>query len=164
MMRQLIIGIDPGTTTAYAILDLDCRIIAVKSSKELNLDCVIREVTLHGTALIVGTDKKKCPQMVRKFAAKTGAAKAIPDQDVTEAEKNVLARNRKAENTHQKDAIASALLAYKQYEPLIRRVYKYLGKERKLELAEEVMNIVVQRKISIDKALKRVELPLVSAY
>lgn len=161
--RYLIVGIDPGTTTAYAILGIKGRIISVKSSKELKLDTIIKEVSQKGTPLIVGTDRRKCPQMVCKFAAKTGAAKAIPCYDVSETEKNALTRGMETENSHQKDALASALLAYKQYEPLLLRINKTLAKERKTELNGEVANMVISKKISIKKALASVEegLPLI---
>jgi uncharacterized protein len=153
MNRQLIIGIDPGTTTAYAILSIDGRVIAVKSSKQLKLDTIVRETHQNGMPLIVGTDRRKCPGMVSKFAAKTGAAKAIPNYDISETEKNLMTKGVETENSHQKDALASALVAYKQYEPLLKRVDKTLRKEGKEQLGEEVKRIVITKKISIKKAL-----------
>ena len=163
--KQLIIGIDPGTTAAYAILGIDGKVIKVKSSKKLNLSRLLRETTEAGVPLIVGTDRRKCPDMVRKFAAKTGATKAIPEYDISEMEKNAMTYGKITGNSHQKDALAAALVAYKQYKPLFKRVDKFLGKEGKMELAEEVKNIVVTKKISIKRALYLIEtnlpLPLV---
>ncbi len=163
--HNLIVGIDPGTTAAYAILGIDGRKIALRSSKELSLDIIIREVSQRGMPLIVGTDRKKCPQMVNKFAAKTGAAKAVPCYDVPETEKNALTRGMETANNHQKDALAAALLAYRQYEPLLLRINKTLAKEQKTGLNGEVANIVINKKISIKKALAFIEegLPLVSS-
>lgn len=155
--HNLIVGIDPGTTTAYAILGIDGRKIDLKSSKGLKLDTIIKEVSKKGTPLIVGTDRKKCPQMVSKFSAKTGAAKAVPYYDVPETEKNNMTRGMGAANSHQKDALAAALLAYRQYEPLLKRVNKTLMKERKTEFAEKVANIVISKKISIKKALATID-------
>ncbi len=155
--HNLIVGIDPGTTTAYAILGIDGKKIAVKSSKGLNLDRIIREVSQKGTPLIVGTDRKKCPQMVSKFSAKTGSAKAIPPYDMPETEKNAMTKGMGATNAHEKDALAAALSAYKKYEPLLRRVNKTLMKERKTEFAEEVASRVISKKISIKKALATLE-------
>ncbi len=155
--RQLIVGIDPGTTTAYAILGIDGRKIAARSSKGLNLDTIIKEVSQKGMPLIVGTDRKKCPQMVSKFSAKTGAAKAVPGYDLPETEKNAMTRGMGAANAHEKDALAAALSAYRKYEPLLRRVNKTLMRERKTEFAEEVANTVISKKISIKKALAAIE-------
>ncbi len=151
--RNLVVGIDPGTTTAYAILGIDGRKIALRSSKGLNLNTIIKEVSQKGTPLIVGTDRKKCPQMVSKFSAKTGAEKAIPLYDLLEREKNAMTRGMGAANAHEKDALAAALLAYRQYEPLLKRIAKTLGKESKTQLTEEVAGIVIRKRISIKKAL-----------
>jgi len=166
MNRQLIIGIDPGTTTAYAILSIDGRVISVKSSKQLKLDTIVRETHQNGIPLIVGTDRRKCPGMVSKFAAKTGAAKAVPDYDISGIEKNLMTKGIETENAHQKDALASALVAYRQYKPLLKRVDKTLAKEGKSELSEEVKRIVITKKISIKKAVNIIEksLPLIRAY
>lgn len=155
--RQLIVGIDPGTTTAYAILGIDGSKMAVKSAKGLSLDTIIREVSRMGIPLVVGTDREKCPQMVSKFSAKTGAAKAVPSYDLSEIEKNAMTKGMSAANSHQKDALAAALSAYRQYEPLLKRIVKTLGKESKMELTEEVANIVISKKISIKKALAALE-------
>jgi len=152
--RQLIIGIDPGTTTAYAILGINGETIAVKSSKELKLDRIIKDTEEQGTPLLVGTDRKKCPGMVKKFAAKTGAKKAVPAYDLSGTEKNIMTKGFNAKNSHQKDAIAAALLAYKQYEALLKRIDKALMKEGKSELSDEVKSIVIRKKISIKKAVR----------
>ena len=164
--KQLIIGIDPGTTTAYAILSIDGRVISVKSSKQLKLDTIVREAHQNGIPLIVGTDRRKCPGMVSKFAAKTGAAKAVPDYDISETEKNLMTKGIETSNSHQKDALASALVAYKRYEPLLKRVDKILAKEGKSDLSEKVKRTVIIKKISIKKAVNMIEksLPLVSPY
>ncbi len=161
--HNLIVGIDPGTTTAYAILGIDGNKIAVKSSKGLSLDRIIREVSQEGIPLIVGTDRKKCPHMVCKFSAKTGAEKAVPCHDITETEKNSMTKGMGSANSHEKDALASALSAYKKYEPLLARINKTLAREMKTELREEVANIVISKKISIKKAMERIEeeLPLI---
>ena len=156
MKRQLIIGLDPGTTTAYAILDTKGRLIEVRSAKELNLNTIIRETTEKGTPLLVGTDRRKCPGMVSKYAAKTGAVKVIPGYDVPETEKNAITRSIPTRNAHQKDAVAAAFVAYRQYEPLLNRIDRFLSREGKQEAAEQVKSIVVQKRISMKKALAKV--------
>ncbi|MBI2664178.1 DUF460 domain-containing protein [Candidatus Woesearchaeota archaeon] len=161
--KQLIVGIDPGTTSAYALLSIDGEAIKVKSSKKLNLSQMIKETTKHGTPLIVGTDRRKCPELVSKYAAKTGAKKAVPSYDLPEAEKNAIAKGFQTENSHQKDALAAAYVAYKQYEALLKRIDKTLLREGKTDYSDEVKSIVISRKISIKKAVDMIEerLPLI---
>ena len=163
--KQLIVGIDPGTTAAYAVLELDGNVLAVRSSKHLGLNRLIEETTGIGTPLIVGTDRKKCPGMINRYAAKTGAVKAVPEYDVPETEKNAMTREFSAGNSHQKDALAAALVAYRQYKPLLKRVDKTLRKEGKEAASERVKSVVISRKISIKKALALIQedLPLISA-
>ena len=80
--KQLIIGIDPGTTAAYAILSIEGRILEVRSARPLKLNQMIQGTTEKGTPLIVGTDRKKCPGIINRYAAKTGAVKAVPEYDL----------------------------------------------------------------------------------
>ena len=44
----LIVGIDPGTTVAYAILDLNGTVIKTLSKKELDLSSLITEIIKLG--------------------------------------------------------------------------------------------------------------------
>lgn len=163
--KHLIVGIDPGTTAAYAILNMDGKILAFRSSRQLKLNHLIEETTGVGIPLIVGTDRKKCPGIINRYAAKTGAVKAIPDYDVPEAEKNAMTKGLEAQNSHQKDALAAAMVAYRQYEPLLKRIDRTLRKEGKEAAAEKVKSVVITRKISIRKALALIEenLPLIRA-
>ena len=70
----------------------------------------------------------------------------------------------RAKNAHQKDALAAALLAYRQYEPVLKRIDKTLRREGKEAFAEKVKSVVITRKISIKKAMVMIEgsLPLIS--
>jgi len=52
MKELLIIGIDPGTTTGYALLNLKGNIIEIDSSKEYDLATLITKITKQGLPLI----------------------------------------------------------------------------------------------------------------
>ena len=73
MRTLLIVGIDPGTTSAYAILDIDGRLVRMCSAKNKSFSNIVTEIVDFGKVLIVGTDKKKSPEFVQRFAVKTGA-------------------------------------------------------------------------------------------
>src|SRR3989338_1965903 len=68
--KLLIVGIDPGITTAYAVLDIEGKLIKTSSSKEFGLNQIISETTELGKVVLVGTDKSKIPNLVHLFAAK----------------------------------------------------------------------------------------------
>ncbi|MBI2665284.1 DUF460 domain-containing protein [Candidatus Woesearchaeota archaeon] len=63
-----IIGLDPGTTSAYAILTLDGKIINCNSGKEMPLSIIIKEIVDLCRPVLVGTDKAKIPSFVEEFS------------------------------------------------------------------------------------------------
>lgn len=158
MERTLLIaGIDPGTTTGYALLDSYGKIIAKRASKELEINSLIKEMTDYGIILAVGTDKKKCPALVEKFATKVGAKLIIPEDDLPVKEKNEMAKDFSARNSHEEDALASAIFAFKEVNPLLRKIRKYLKIVNKEEMINDAARIVFNEKINIKKAVEMLE-------
>ncbi len=156
MRELLIVGVDPGTTTAYAVLDTTGKLIKARSSKQLELNSLVEEIVQLGSILAIGTDKQKCPQLIEKIAAKTGAKTFLPDYDLPVAEKEGMTSGFSG-NQHEKDSLAAALYAYKELEPLLQRIGKALSQEGKHELFMEVTRTVVMEGINIKEALRNVE-------
>ncbi len=151
MKRLLIVGIDPGTTTAYAALSLDGRLVAHGSRKGMDADAAIREVMLHGKPLAIGTDKAKTPGMVEGVAANLGARIINPPEDLPVAEKRDLTEGDPGANAHEKDAIASARYAHKRLEPLLRRIRSSFDDQMQGR-EEDLIELVVRRRLSITAA------------
>lgn len=156
MRELLIVGVDPGTTTGYAVLGTSGKLLRMRSSKQLDLNNVVEEIVQLGSILAIGTDRQKCPQLIEKIAAKTGAKVILPGYDLPVAEKESMVQGF-AGNQHQKDSLAAALYAYKELEPLLQRIEKALASEGKQELFREVTRIVVIDGINIKEALRQVE-------
>jgi predicted RNase H-like nuclease (RuvC/YqgF family) len=153
-MRLLITGIDPGTTTAYAILDIDGKTIAIRSRKELSIDSVVKEITSYGDVIIVGTDKQKCPAFIEKFKAQTGAKLITPKQDLLQEEKREIIRGEKASNAHEEDALAAARFAYREIKPLFDKTDRLLKEKGKENYSEKVKEMIVRKEgMSINMAL-----------
>ena len=148
----LIAGIDPGTTVGWALLNLKGEIVAVGSQKELDLDSLIAKFTEFGKVIIVGSDKSKVPSFVQETATKLGAKFVGPAQDVRVNEKRLLTVPYSFNNSHEMDALASALLAFRKVQPLLRKIRALLEKEQKLGLLEEVFELVLKEEISIRAA------------
>ena len=91
--KLLIVGIDPGTTTGYAVLDIDGKLLHLNSSKQLDLNQLISQTINLGKAVLVGTDKAKVPNLVGTFATKLGAKIVNPDEDLKVEEKRRMAEN-----------------------------------------------------------------------
>ena len=156
MRELLIVGVDPGTTTGYAVLDTAGKVLKMRSSKQLDLNSVVEEVVQLGSVLAIGTDKQKCPQLIEKIAAKTGAKVIQPSYDLPVAEKDSMTHGFTG-NQHEKDSLAAALYAYKELEPLLNRIEKALAQEGKHELLREVTRTVVMDGINIKNALCNVK-------
>jgi len=149
----MIVGIDPGTTAAWAFLSLKGELIGVGSKRNIDSDSLLKEIMRNGRALIVGCDKAKTPFLAHSIAAKFGAKIVSPNYDLLVDEKRELAKSFKTNNAHELDALASALFAYNKVLPLLRRVEKTLEKEGKLGLFEKVFEIVLKENMSIRAAL-----------
>ena len=155
-MHPLIIGLDPGTTTAYAILDSNREIIKVASRRNIKLSSIIRDIIKYGRPLLVGTDKEKVPRLVKKFSLATGAKIVSPPEDRSVREKRN-SMNLKTKNEHEFDALVSAFYAYDKYQKTFRKIKNSLIKNNKIELLDYVITLVLLEEINIYKAVKILE-------
>ena len=101
-MPNLIIGIDPGTTLGFAILNFEGKILKVSSSKTYNLSSLINEVIRYGQPLIVGPDKKNIPKFVSEFAKKVGAHVVRISEDMAVKDKKELIKRWRTNNDHER--------------------------------------------------------------
>ncbi len=158
MKKLLIAGIDPGTTIGYALLDLDGRIVQVKSSKNMNMSSLILDIIREGKVVVIGTDKSKTPKFVEKIASKIGARVVRPEEDLKVEEKRELTRTYEFSNEHEKDALASALYAFKRVRKLLIKADVYLRKHGKEYIGEELKEIILKdNRVNIHEAVTMIE-------
>jgi len=155
----IIVGIDPGTTTAFSMLDVNGNPLKIASYKNLGLSALISMVMPYGDIILVGTDKQKCPKFIENFAVKTGARIVTPKQDILVSEKKKLLKGIKTSNTHEADSLASAIFAYNKFYSLFKKIDIFLKKNNKAYLSNKIKKIVLTKKLSIRDALKLVEKP-----
>jgi len=159
MEKLTIIGIDPGTTKGYAVLDINGNILEVKSSKKLNESEITKEVLKYGEPILVGTDVKKVPGFVEKIASSLGARIFKPKINMQGRHKNKLVKkflkkkNFEIMNKHENDALISAVFAYKSIKPLLHKIE---SKYSKLN-TEEIKNLVLKEDINIKRAVELLE-------
>ena len=159
MDKLTIIGIDPGTTKSYAVLDLNGNVLEVKSSKKLDISIITKAAFKFGNPILVGTDVNKVPNFVEKIASSFGAKLFKPEINLQENHKHKIAKkflkkkNFKINNKHENDALISAILAYKSIKPLLNKIEnKYPDKN-----VEEIKNLVLKENINIKKAIDLIE-------
>lgn len=157
----LIVGVDPGTTLGYALLDIDGNLIGLRSSKELELNSLISEIIKQGHPVLVGTDRKELPGFVSRFGTKIGAKIVMPEEDMPVGYKKSLTRehSRQIKDEHQRDALASAIFAYKRFKPLISKIDIFIEKNHKESLRADLINLVIKNNISMKYALEILEKP-----
>jgi len=158
--KLIIVGIDPGTTLGYAVLDIKGSVIRTASSKNMGLGSLISEIIKLGKVVIIGCDKKKVPGFVEKFASKLGARVISPRQDILLTDKKLLVGKRKTANSHELDALASAMFSYKKITPLLRKIDSFANTYKKHEHADEIKRILLTKDgFSIRKASDLIEKP-----
>lgn len=124
--RYLIVGIDPGTTTAIAALDLDGNLLHLSSSRQTSMSDVIEVLYTVGKPLVIASDVHDMPFSVEKIRRAFNGVAYSPKQDMSVETKLELASRFPYQNDHERDALAAALDAYRSYknkfQNLARRV------------------------------------------
>lgn len=129
MEKQLIVGIDPGTTVGLAFLDIDGNILDVRSARSLAIEDIITEIASIGTAVVIASDKAITPPVVNKLSGILGARLFNPDVDISIEKKRELAAGWETQNDHERDSLAAAVYAYYNFQNKIRRVEKQVMDE-----------------------------------
>lgn len=118
-MEPVIVGIDPGTTSAYAILDLDGELVRLESKKHISTSEIIEEIIKIGKPVVIASDKSTTPSKVDKICSSVGAELFEPNQDLTQEKKKELGQGN---NSHEIDASASAVNAYNHLDKELRKI------------------------------------------
>ncbi len=166
----LIVGIDPGTTTGIALMDLDGNLILLKSRKNLSKAGINRFIVDFGNPVILGSDKFPTPRLIEKTAATFSARMVVPREPFPRTEKeriihdfskrNSFCSKRTWKNQHEKDALTAALFAWNRVGALINRVDKklemYKGMRDYKRLSGLVKTKVLLEGENIDSCIKSV--------
>jgi len=119
---HVIVGIDPGTTTAVAIVGLEGEVLDVWSSRTSDTAEVIEWIVERGRPIIVAADVTPIPETVEKFRRSFDAAAWTPTRDLPIDEKQHRTREHHYANDHQRDAMAAALHALDAHEDQFERI------------------------------------------
>lgn len=147
---RVIVGIDPGTTTAAAVVGLDGRVLARFSSRTADTADVTEWLIEQGRPLIVAADVTPIPQTVEEFRRSFEATAWTPDSDLPVDEKLHRTRDHEYDNDHERDAMAAALYAYDDREDQFDRIATKVPPEFD---REEVIAHVVATESSVEAAL-----------
>ncbi|MEM1579281.1 MAG: DUF460 domain-containing protein [Archaeoglobaceae archaeon] len=156
--RYLIVGVDPGTTTAVAIVDLSGNVLALRSRKDWNIAEVIDFINSHGKPVIIATDRKNPPDFVNKIKASFNAVLYTPREDMSTDKKRVLTSSYRFLNDHERDALASAIDAMNNYRSKFRNIEKRIPSGVDVEkIKAEVIKGTPLKAIFEEKSVEKVE-------
>jgi predicted RNase H-like nuclease (RuvC/YqgF family) len=119
---HVIVGIDPGTTTAVAVLDLDGKVLDTLSTRTADTAAVIEWIIERGRPLLVAADVTPMPETVEKFRRSFDAAGWTPTTDLPVDGKQHRTREEGYDNDHERDAMAAALYAFDDHEDQFERI------------------------------------------
>lgn len=146
MIKSIIVGIDPGTTTGIAILDINKKILHLESKKHMRKNEIIKIISKFGNPIIIATDVYPCPKTVEKVSHAFGSKLFCPPESLSTIEKLRLTKKYEnlIEDTHQKDSLASAIKAYKAHSHIFKKVDSALSRLNMVEFFNDVIRKVIK--------------------
>ncbi|MFA4861511.1 DUF460 domain-containing protein [Methanoregula sp.] len=157
--RYMIVGIDPGTTTAIAALDLDGNLLHLVSSRQMTMSDVIESLYKVGKPLIIASDVQEMPFTVEKIRRSFSAVAFTPKQNTSVETKVELTAPFPYANDHERDALSAALDAYRQYRHKFQNLLKRIPPGHDLD---EVRARVIRGQ-SLEQVISDMKLPVTVA-
>lgn len=159
----LILGLDPGNVTGFALLNLRGNLIKVGSIRDSSLGEIIKVIVIEGKVFAVSSDVTPLPQAAQKIAKKLSAQLIEPDHKLTLKEKikmlNGYLKSQKRriiiKNKHEKDAVVASLYSFKKISPLLSKIRDTLKQKNKLYLEEKIQRKVILENIPIAEAIRQ---------
>ncbi|HDD71614.1 MAG TPA: DUF460 domain-containing protein [Candidatus Aenigmarchaeota archaeon] len=148
LKKSVIVGIDVGTTTGIAILDARGNLILLTSKRYRNKNELIKEILRHGKPVIVASDVNPAPKNIERIAKSFGARLFYPEKSLTNLEKERIIKKFKEiiKSSHQKDALAACLKAFKKYRSLFLKIDEISRKMNAEKFFDEIVSKVIERK------------------
>jgi len=145
----IIVGLDPGTTTGIAALNLHGDLVDLVSAKEMSSSDVIEWIASRGRPLIVATDVFPTPGAVEKVKRSFNAVLYSPGMDVPAEEKISLAKVFGYKNDHERDALAASSSAFKKY----KNKFMQVDKKVPTKIDPDEVKALVVKGYSIENAI-----------
>jgi hypothetical protein len=146
--KSIIVGFDPGTTAAIAVLDTKGRILLLESRKGLKKSDAINSIIQIGKPLIVAGDKVPLPKNVEKLASSLSCKSYSPVKTLPVIEKEKLVKyfSKEIRNEHEKDALAAALQFLKVNKKVFDRTEELLSSLNLNQLYDRVVELTITGK------------------
>lgn len=150
----VIVGVDPGTTTAVAIIDLDGALLDVTSTRTADMATMIEWMIERGRPVMVAADVTPMPNAVEKVRRSFDAAAWTPETDLPVDEKQHRTRDFSYDNDHERDALAAALFAFDRHADQIDRITGKIPPH--IEIGDVLSRVIVSEE-SLESAIAALE-------
>jgi predicted RNase H-like nuclease (RuvC/YqgF family) len=120
----IIVGIDPGTTTAIAVLTLDGELRMLHSSRTISIPQVIEMIAEQGRPLVIASDVFPTPNAVEKIRRAFNAVSSSPFEVLSAQSKIEFATPYGYSNNHERDAIAAAVSFFRKNKNKLEQIRK----------------------------------------
>lgn len=121
--KYLIVGIDPGTTAAIALLDLDGNVVNISSSRNTSVAKMIKYIRERGKPVVISTDVYPVPDTVEKIKRAFNTM-IYSSKDTATEDKINLTKGFNFNNVHERDALFAALDAHKKFKNKFEKIDK----------------------------------------
>ena len=152
------VGVDPGTTAAVAILTLEGELVSIHSGRNFSLQGIIQFISQYGSPCIIATDVNPAPHTVDKLSHSFDCKLFIPPSDISVDEKNSLTKPYSYKNFHQRDALAAALKALEHHRAKFDNVDARLGDKNLLHHSDAIKQLIL-RGYTVEKAIELLQEP-----
>jgi len=166
MPKALIIGYDPGLNSAFAALDLKGNLVTARGEREWTGSAVAQAIRETGRPLIIAVDRKNASDSAEKLAARFGCRIWSPESDLKVEEKNeavkillkeIAEAEQRSYSSHEKDALAAAIFAYKAFAGQFSKIDDTLGQTGMGDFSDEVKRLVISGEAkNINEALETI--------
>jgi predicted RNase H-like nuclease (RuvC/YqgF family) len=120
----IIVGVDPGTTTAIAVLTLDGELRMLHSSRTISIPQVIEMIAEQGRPLVIASDVFPTPNAVEKIRRAFNAVSSSPFEVLSAQSKIEFATPYGYSNNHERDAIAAAVSFFRKNKNKLEQIRK----------------------------------------
>jgi len=119
---HVVVGVDPGTTTAVAVVGLDGEVLDVMSTRTADTAAVTEWIIERGRPVVVAADVTPMPSTVEKLRRSFDAAGWTPERDLPVDVKQHRTREEGYDDDHQRDAMAAAFGAFDHHTDQFDRI------------------------------------------
>lgn len=129
--EPVIVGMDPGTTTAVAIFGLDGALLTITSRRGFARAALRKLILEQGSPVVIASDVSPLPKAVGKAVASFSALPMLPEQPLGWRDKKRILEAfckdqvpaaRPWRNVHERDALIAGFRAWKRLRPRLQKI------------------------------------------